>query len=506
MFTTLLLAASAASFLPQVSSGNELPPTFLAPASLPGPGLDAGQAIEIQRSLVTLNTDLLAPISQGGSRRLEIELFGGESLTANLILRTPARGGFVWYGSILGEEDGEVLLSVVDQFVTASIRSQDRLFRISAAENGPVHYLAELDEFAFPECGTTAAHRVVGEVMANNGNGNGNRAPDVDIMVVYTKKARVNQGGTAAMESLINLAFTETNKAYTKSDVNQVLRLVHTYEIVNYQENGDFSTELSRLRAKNDGQFDEIHGLRNQYGADAVGMIINSSQYCGIAYLMTNPSNSFKSNAFSVTSRICATGYYSFGHETGHNFGSAHDRQNANTGAYSYSFGWRTSNNQYRTVMAYSPGTRLKFFSNPYKSKNGMPLGKVNSAENWRSLNDTATYSSNWRPTASTYDLTLDVVGSLVAGNVGNVLVTGSVNTNWVYLYNGSGPGTTTLPGLGVDLEIANGRKVLQKKANAAGEADMTKSLPGSLSGLTVYLQAVDQLGSLSPVVIDTIL
>jgi peptidyl-Asp metalloendopeptidase len=503
MLTTLILAASAASFLPQVSSGNELPPSFLTPASLNGLGLDAGQPIEIQRRLVTLNTDLLAAVSHGGSRRLEIELFGGESLTAKLIQRIPARGGFVWYGSILGEEDGEVLFSVVDQFVTASIRSQDRLYRISAAENGPVHYLAQLDESAFPDCGTTVAHEVFGATLP--GNGQGNRAPDVDMMVVYTKKARNNQGGTAAMESLINLAVTETNQAYTKSDVTQVMRLVHTYEIANYTENGDFGTELSRLRAKNDGKFDEIHPMRDQYGADAVGMIINSSQYCGIAYLMTNPSANFESNAFSVTSRSCATGYYSFGHETGHNFGSAHDRGNAGSASYSYSYGWRTSNNQYRTVMAYSPGTRIKFYSNPNKSKNGMPLGKVNSAENWRSLNNTATYVSNWRPTASEYDLTLDIVGNLVAGTVGNVLVTGSVWTNWVYLYNGSGPGTTTLPGLGVDLEIANGLKVLQKKANAAGEADMTKNLPAGLSGLTVYLQAVDDLGNLSPVVTDTI-
>jgi hypothetical protein len=120
--------------------------------------------------------------------------------------------------------------------------------------------------------------------------------------------------------------------------------------------------------------------------------------------------------------------------------------------------------------------------------------------------------TSSWRTwvgefaigAGSNYDLTLTLGGPLVAGTTATV--TGSVWTNQVYLYNGTGPGTTTLPGLGVDLEIANGKKIMTRTANAAGEAAFSKSLPMSLAGLTVYLQAVDDFASLSPVVVDTIL
>ena len=66
----------------------------------------------------------------------------------------------------------------------------------------------------------------------------------------------------------------------------------------------------------------------------------------------------FASSAFSVVERGCATGYYSFGHELGHNMGLNHAREDSvGTGAYSYSYGYKWTG--YRTVMAYAPGTRI---------------------------------------------------------------------------------------------------------------------------------------------------
>ncbi len=498
------LAVLATPSLQAPSNEDVMTSLFTPVTSFNGPGIDAELPIISQRRLVLLDTDLLLPVDEGGASSIKIELFGGEILTADLIERQEARGGYVWVGQVAGEDhDSDVVLSVVGEMMTGSIRSKDRLFRISAAEDGPVHYVAELDETAFGGCALSAAEEVFG--AHDHGFHNNNRSPIVDVMVVYTTKAKNNQGGTNAMQSLINLAITETNQSYSNSDVTQVLSLVHTYEIANYTENGNFSTELSRLRAKNDGHFDEIHPMRDQYGADAVAMLINSTQYCGIAYLMTNPSHGFESSAFSVTARTCATGYYSFGHELGHNFGSNHDRQNASSGAYNYSFGWRTSNNQYRTVMAYSPGSRIKYFSNHNKNKNGMPLGSQGSAENWRSLNNTANIVAGWRDSAVGYELTM-TLGTLQSGSSATATITGSTQGNLVYLYNGTGNGSTTIPGLGIDLEIANANKVAQKSVGAGGFAIITKNLPPSLAGMTVYLQACDDDGKLSAVHTDTIL
>jgi hypothetical protein len=62
-------------------------------------------------------------------------------------------------------------------------------------------------------------------------------------------------------------------------------------------------------------KLDQAHTLRTTYGADIVALLIDDSQYCGKAWL--GPSIGLM---FSVTAWNCATGYYTFGHEIGHNF------------------------------------------------------------------------------------------------------------------------------------------------------------------------------------------
>ena len=121
----------------------------------------------------------------------------------------------------------------------------------------------------------------------------------IDVMVVYTPAARDAEGGTAAMDALINLAVEETNTAFANSLVDPRIRLVHT-AVVNYVETGDMGTDISRLRTKTDGYMDEVHLWRDTYAADQVSLIEASGNYCGIAYLMSNVSSSFSPWAFAV--------------------------------------------------------------------------------------------------------------------------------------------------------------------------------------------------------------
>lgn len=103
------------------------------------------------------------------------------------------------------------------------------------------------------------------------------------------------------------------------------------------------------------------------------------------------------------------------------------------------------------------------------------------------------------------YNLTMTLGGPLVAGTTANPVISGSVWTAKCYIYNGSGAGSTTIPGIGI-LEIANGRKVAQGTANPAGVASINRYLPARLSGRTVHLQCIDDLGSTSAVHVETIL
>jgi hypothetical protein len=131
-----------------------------------------------------------------------------------------------------------------------------------------------------------------------------------------------------------------------------------------------------------------VTGYDNPYGA------------CGVAWLMSGNDPDFAPHAFSVVDRACATGYYSFGHELGHNMGLNHARVDpTGPGAFDYSYGYKWTG--YRTVMAYAPGIRVLHFSNPYVTYLGSPTGvgeaSPGSAHNALSLNNTRVTVANWR-------------------------------------------------------------------------------------------------------------
>ena len=373
---------------------------------------------KVRRELVgALRVEVLQQSADriGGFARLTLPLFDGEQVVARI--ERCERGlddAWVWVGSLEGSAQSSVMLAVVGDTVAGTVTRGDELYSIRYAGGG-LHALGEVDPAGFEPCGTGDEHAhaatpgsrsssAAGPVTAGDAAAVANNPPTIDILVVYTPEARSEAGGTNAMIALINLAISETNDAYMQSQVDQEVRLVGTAEMGGYTESGSIFTELSRLTTFGDGFLDQAHTLRDLHGADAVDLIVaDGGGTCGVAHLMTDPDNSFNQLAFSCTVRSCATGYYSFGHELGHNFGSHHN----NTGggvpgaSYLYSFGFRTADNVYRTIMSGSPGLRIRRFSNPNITYDGYAMGIADpdpfSAENWKSLNNTAPITSQWR-------------------------------------------------------------------------------------------------------------
>ncbi len=62
-------------------------------------------------------------------------------------------------------------------------------------------------------------------------------------------------------------------------------------------------------------------------------MATRPERACGVAWLMSGNEPAFAPNAYAVVDLTCATGYYSFGHELGHNMGLNHARPDP-TGAW----------------------------------------------------------------------------------------------------------------------------------------------------------------------------
>lgn len=226
------------------------------------------------------------------------------------------------------------------------------------------------------------------------GSASGLTFTTVDAMIAHTAAAQTGAGGAAGMAALADHMIARANAIFLNSRVGLRLRLVRL-EPVTYTEPNNIHTDLSRLSGASDGFLDTIHALRTAVGADLVTLVTETTggSAAGLAYLYQGFASS--SNGFSVVQRAgCESTYV---HEIGHNFGCEHDRDNT-TGAslYPYAYGHRFTPAGYaqlRTVMAYSPGDRVPYFSNPDVSYLGAPtgvaIGQPLQAHNAQVLNNT---------------------------------------------------------------------------------------------------------------------
>lgn len=208
----------------------------------------------------------------------------------------------------------------------------------------------------------------------------GSCAPTVvfDAMIVYSSNARIAAGSTSAMQAEIQLAIDRTNESYENSPVSARMRLVSRYE-VSYDDVGTYNNHLDRLTGTNgqggSGIWPGIRTNRDTLNADFCTLFVSDGEACGLAWCTSGTTR-----AYSVVDWSCAAGNLSHPHEIGHNQGCAHDPDNDDGGcaAETYSFGHRffgTDGVQYRTVMAYAPGTRIPYFSNPNQTYQGTATG-----------------------------------------------------------------------------------------------------------------------------------
>lgn len=360
---------------------------------------------------------------------LDLNLFPDRSLRARIERVDQRKDHTAYFGKLEGT-DGELLFVVQDGVVAGSIRGGGKLYQIRFAGGG-VHEVQEVDPGLLAPDGEPLVAEAEEEGAAADSAdivAAGDDGTQIDVLVAYTAAARSAAGGTSAIQALINLGITETNQAYLNSGAIQRVRLVRTVEVV-YTESGNIGTDLSRLRATADGFMDNVHTLRNTYGADLVHLITNNGGgYCGLAYVMESVSNAFKTNAFGVTARTCVSPNLSFAHEMGHNMGLQHDRYvDQSNVPYPYSHGYTNQaaflpgapvNKRWRTIMAYNTEcqdngmscTRLMYFSDPRRFYTGdrmgvagtSPSSSTDGPANARaSLNNTRATVANFRATVN---------------------------------------------------------------------------------------------------------
>lgn len=366
----------------------------------------------IRSNYVRINVDYIAGEEvPEGKEQIILNLFDDVSVKGEkerLERRNLSR--YTWFGHIEGKEQSQIIMVVENLAMAANITVDGRMFQIRAIE-GTVHAIYEINHEAFPDiCSPIPVLGRRGYDMLPE-TPQADDASTIDVMVVYSDDTA---SASAGISSEIQLAIDETNQSYANSGIIQRLNLVHSAE-VDYSETGSMNTDLDCITYVNDC-LDQVHGWRDTYGADMVSFWVESGNYCGLAWLMTSVSESFAPYAFSVVDRGCATGYYSFGHEMGHNMGAHHDRDNASSeGAYSYSYGYQDPSENWRTVMAYNCSSgcaRIQYWSNPDVLYGGVPMGvpegDENEADNRKTLNNTASTVANFRQSPSCTDVDSD--------------------------------------------------------------------------------------------------
>ncbi len=236
------------------------------------------------------------------------------------------------------------------------------------------------------------------------------------VLCAYTTEAREEAGSVNAMQGIINIEFSDTNSALAASNIDAQVELVHTVEVAYSGPKdgfGDYDSGvvLDRMVNASDGHMDNLPTLRNEYGADFVHLIIKGTDTGGLAYgpVASNTPAQNAIYAYGLTDTL-ATGDWTVAHELGHNWGCDHavgdvsgSALQRSQGYTSYSFGWRWTNpsngTQYKTLMAYDPGTNLGHYSNPSVNHLGVATGRVNLEDNARVITENKSWLENYRST-----------------------------------------------------------------------------------------------------------
>ncbi len=322
---------------------------FLAALPFLGSTGDFFSHTDVLRSrLAALDPSMLA------GEKIRLELFASETVEAvrdTLVPQGP--DGFTWVGHAAGDETSSIVLSFVRGTLSGSVRRGSAQYRIRPQEAG----LYRVEEVAPSSEPPERLPLHAGATSAPPARLDVDDGSVLDLLVVYTPRARRAAGGSEAIASLVGLGVAEANLALEKSEVEARLRLVELSE-VSFAESGRAESDLEILRDERDGALDEVHRLRDRNGADVVQLVVEEGDGCGIAYSMGRSGASFSEWAFSVVERSCIDSTYAMAHELGHNLGCDHAPEDPTTnGAFAYSFGYKDLVAGFRTIMAYGPGT-----------------------------------------------------------------------------------------------------------------------------------------------------
>ena len=315
----------------------------------------------------------------GEPRTLVLRFFEDATFVVRIDrIGSPGLGATSYHGHVIGRNDGHVVIVEKNGNLNINVEAAGRTYQlryfgaqgyfarevnVTNIPNHPPTGVPEANFKPVPKTEKIATGESIPVALTDDGS-------QIDVMVVYTQAARLAAGGAAAMDLLVTTGVSQVNSIYSNSGVVHQLRLVHLREVAHTEI--DMETDLVALADPADGVLDDVHILRDAYGADFVSLWGAYGDYCGLAFLMGAESNTFEATAFNLVAQDCASGGTTFAHELGHNMGLRHDfyQQTEVEGSSPgttvtpaglttptpiyYSNGYVDTVNRFRTVMSYN--------------------------------------------------------------------------------------------------------------------------------------------------------
>lgn len=369
-------------------------------------GFDAGPSSKIERlkkeqgsdniGVVVFNAKALTEAKPNSARAFDLPQGRLDSVTQDVTDLTEGRK--LWKGRIQGAAGlpaGDATLVVDGANATGTISAPDgRQFKVQPLGDGATAII-QMDysklpkeeppghpKYAAPGGGAATADVQPGAAAANL-----TAVPTIDLLVGYTASAATASGG---INSLIDVAIAETNQSFVNSGIRAKVRLAGKMAVPIVEGTNDFDHILAAFV-----QNPAVAAQRNATHADVAVLIINKTDYCGLA----DDIKATAPTAFVIVHYGCATGYYSFGHEIGHLMGARHNKPtDPTTAPYPYGHGFIHHGGGaagWRTIMGYNcdDGTcdrRVQYWSNPAVKYQTFPTGTTAAENNTRVWNERA--------------------------------------------------------------------------------------------------------------------
>jgi hypothetical protein len=408
---TLPLQLLLAVLLPAVATAQQADTVDLFEPSTQRAGAPSGEQIPGLRSdaVGAVSFFAVSPAARqslrsapGAKRSMRVALPGGRSVTCRFAAQDP--GSDTLAGSVADSDSpaDRCDLVVTGGEVVGDIQTESGRYRIVPMPGG-THAVVEMKPGAYPNEGDIPLPPLPPGVQ-RKGERSLRDAPRCDvppakvlgpirILVLYTPQAKAETGNIKAE---ISLAMQQLNDAFRKTGGNFGIKaeLAHAQE-VDYVEGDDMEVDLNRVSGQEPGYLPEVAGLRAQYRADLVHLLIGlkPGNPCGIGWMppLDTIGPATRDWAYSVSERGCAINNYSFVHELGHNLGLNHDRYVAGDNSPAdYNFGYVVLPKAMRTVMAYDNECqangfscqRYPLFSTPAVRIRDVPIGEPSGAPN----------------------------------------------------------------------------------------------------------------------------